>query len=841
MKFLNITILLTLAANLVAANSPLFSAFKENDIKHFLKDRKINTDNFKTYDELSKVAQEEYEKLQSQKSSRSFTVDVSDNDQQQILNLATDPNADLNDIFPHNWDYLTSLTKEKTEDDSSSYYSQLKNWVFESWTLENLKSYLTSNKVKFDKKHATRQDLIDLAKSSYDDVIEKFNVSGVYAGDWLYEGWSIDDIKNWLSEHEIEFDPKATKDQLLDSIKENNYIASLSNIDNKESLLDSLNLPEHHIFDEAGKIKSEFYDTWSYSQLREWLYYHGLITTKPNVDAKDLDLEKLKTLARSHENYLISDIKGWIDSSKKKADPYLSKKPENWKSKLDGFINSSFLVGIDNWSKDRLKQFLKVRNVKFSQFSTKRQLIELVKSSKNIPVKYNQSIGVPASWFFENWSTESLRNWVQEKGESIDGSRQDLYNSINNYYKNIDLNPSKSIKEQTKFYKPDLDEFKLKLQDSHEKTKGKLNEKNRIADETILAAYSLGLEYYNQASKTIGNKYSENKFELNEALNQAQKSSFDYSKKLIEESKKGKINVQENLESAAKAATDYANDLSVTLVESYTNSKPVVENFFDDSVKYAKGLLAAATGLFYQHKPLAEQAAQGAYGSAKDYINSINNIVNEKYEGVKPSVDAAVSQSKEYADAALKVANDHYNEYQPKVASAYDQANSAAASAYGEYQPKAVEAYSKANAAAASAYDEYKPLVEEAAKNSYESAKKYSNDANQAIQSAYEEYQPKIAEATKNGYDYVLQAYSNADLKSYLKSFGFDNELLNGLNRGQLLKLSQEQSNLFYGNSKTKWDKSIVEVLSDSATGVQQKLGLKSEPTSAWSKFRSYF
>lgn len=851
MKLFSVALIATLAGS-VAANSSPFSTFNDNDIKHFLRDLKVDVDENTPSDKLNEQAQEEFDKLQAEYKNRKFTIDVTDDGQQQILNLATDPNADLSVIFPHNLDYLTN----KDLNPSGDYYSQVKNWIFESWTIDNLKSFLKSNGISYDKT-STRQDLIDSAKSSWDDILEKFQVSGNYAGDWLYQGWSIDDVKNWLKEHDLTYEEDFSREDLLKMVKENNYIASLSNIDNKQSLLDSLKLLERLIFDDAGKIKDDFINEWNYSQLREWLYIHGLIDTKPDVEAKDLDIDKLQKMVKSHENYLVNDIKSWIESTKDHVDPYIGKKSDSWQKTLDNFINSSFLVGIDNWSKDRLKEFLKVRNVKFSQFSTKRQLIELVKSLKNIPVKTQQAIGVPSNWYFDSWSTEAIRQWLQEKGEKVDGSRQELINSIAEYYQSLQENASKSIDEQIKNYKPDLDEYKKSIEESYQATKEKAGETNSIADETLLAAYSISIEHYNQVAKVLKNKYKDNRFEVNDALQKAQQASYEYSQQLINNSKE--IKVKDNIEAAVNAATLYADDLSNQLIETYKIQKPKVEEFIDEAQNYLKYFGNYVNEAFQQHKPKAEQVAQDAYASAqkvandayesaKDYADSANGVLNEKYQEVKPHVDEAVEQLKQYASAA----HQNYIETKPKVAEAYNQANEIAQSAYSqanekaqlaysEYKPKVVDTYNDVNEAAWSAYGEYKPIVEEAARVAYESAQSYGADANEAVQLVYGEYKPKIQDASRKSWDYVLESWSNADLKQYLNSFGFDSNFLNELNRGSLLKLSQEQLKLFYGDSKSKWDKPIVNVFTDASAQLQKKLGLSPKPTSVWDRLRGYF
>lgn len=100
LKYLATTLLLvngTLAANSI-------SSWNLNDVKQFLKDRKVEVDSKLDDDSLMTLASAEYEKL---KNSNKVTIDINDKEQQHLLNLAIDPHSNLNDVLPyHNWDYL---------------------------------------------------------------------------------------------------------------------------------------------------------------------------------------------------------------------------------------------------------------------------------------------------------------------------------------------------------------------------------------------------------------------------------------------------------------------------------------------------------------------------------------------------------------------------------------------------------------------------------------------------------------------------------------------------------------------------------------------------------------
>lgn len=781
MKLSTIFVVVSVAAKYVVGDEAnLFSTFKETDIKNFLKDQNVPFDTDASFKELTKLAEAQYEKLRTSDIEYHINADEVHNEQQSF---STNVKSRLEDIFPSNWDYL--------KHDESKTQSQLKDWIFASWSAANLRSFLKSNGIAFKKKDS-KYDLIQLAKSHWDGLTQKYATSGNYPGDWLYDSWSLDDIKTWLSDNGIDFDPKGSKQSLLLKIKEYNYLASQSILDSQKSLLDSFHLPELNIFKDDGTLDSSFVDTWTYSQLREWLYYHGIIDTKPSAELKGFDLTKLRNLAKSNEKYIQIDVQNWVESAKSTASPYLSKKPSSWDEKIEEIINSTFLVGLERWSKEQLQNFLKVRDVKFSQFATKPQLIKLVQSAKNTPVKAKQEIKVPTNWLYESWSTEALRDWLKEKGLAAEGTRQQLLKTIGSHYDEAKSNSDKFIANQIDNFSPKLSDLEAYLQDSLAATTKKLGEgSNSLGDETLLNAYKASIEFYNDASKVIKEQYQSRKFDLSSALSELQHQSLEYSKQFDQS------DVKEKVAAIAAAATTYANELSDSLVAAYERGLPVVQNYVGETQNFLKYYGDLAVAKLKEQRPKVEEAL----GIAKDLSGEASSQLQDA---------ASVA-----AESAAK-----YGKIAAESGSKYGKIAAESGSVYGKLAGKAAVEYSKAAGKA---------------------AQDYGSDASEAIQNAYSQYQPQVKQAAENGFNYLLQLYSNADLTSYLESFGYSRDFLYSLSRAQLVKLSQAQADLLYGDSSTKWDKSIVDVFHDAADGFQQKLGFKPKPTGVWSKLKSIF
>ncbi|ODV81126.1 uncharacterized protein CANTADRAFT_25374 [Suhomyces tanzawaensis NRRL Y-17324] len=833
MKLNTVLGIATLAAIVAADPDFGLSKWNLNDLKQFLRDRKIDVTDDTTGEELTQLANKEFHKLQNYDK---VAVDVNDKSQQHILQLATDPHASINTVLPyHNWDYLF-LSQESGQ--------TVKDWIFDSWSYNSLKDFLKKNKIKV-KKNTSKQDLVDLAKQKYDEIAKKYEVSGNYPGDWLYQSWSVDDLKSWLTSFDLSFDASEAKESLLEKVKENNYVASLTSSDSKKSLLDSLNLFDKPIFESSGHIKKDFYETWTYSQLREWLYVHGIIDTKPGVYVEELNSEKLKKLVLANEKYLVQDIKSWLDEAKKSANPLLEKAPKAAKNSFDNIINNTFLVGIENWTKEKLREFLKVRDVKASQFLTKNQLIELVRKHKDTPVLPKEASN-SYSWLVDNLSTDKLKNWLSEQGQNVEGTREDLVSGISQYLTSTSA-PRNSFKSQVKNYKPDLDQYKQWLKKNRK-------EAESLSEEAILSTYKVVNQYFDLASEVLSNKYKDAQYSVDDALNEVQKASYEYSLEFLNDYEKNKDSVNEYLESSKIAASDFSTNVANALVKKYQYTKDQAEDALSTSQDHFFGVVNYVQNLFHKNKPVVEKSAAEAYQAGTDYANQAGEAGSQYASQAREHAQSAYeagsqyasqagdtaqsvyTEGSKYASEASKSAQSAYDEYKPVVESKAEEINLAVSENYESATPVIKSKYSEASDAAESAYKEYKPVVEDNAQAAYEAAKEYSNLAGEKAQQAYAESKP-VAQLAWN---YLVDTYNNADLKAYLQSFGFDHDWLSGLSRYQLVRLAREQSHLFYGNSRTKWDKSIVDVLKDSGDDLQKFLRIKHEPT-YWERITGLF
>lgn len=688
-----------------------------NDIKQFLHDRRIKFEPKADEQELKSIANVELEKL---KNRGSIAIDVNDSSNQKILEKATDPNANLNDQLPyHNWDYLFS--KSDGEDSSAE------SWIFESWSADALRRFAKENKIKLDSKTPSKQDLINTIKKSYKSIAESHKSSGFYPGDWLYSSWTLDYLKSWLESYEIEFDPKASKESLIELVKENNYFASSSNKDSKQSLLDSLNLSSKDIFDKAGKIKSEIFDSWSDSQLREWLYYSGIIDTKPDSNSDDYTPEKLKKLAQSSEDSLSSDIKSWYETAKKSANPLIGKGTGS----SDWLTNETFLLGINKWSKERLQDFLRAREIKFSRFTPKKQLIDLVNKNRNTPVTGNSSF----KWLVGGLSTDSFKGWLSEQGQSIEGTRQDWLNTLSGY---IGHAKPQSYKSQTKFYKPDIKQYREYLISNANLSKDKVD---KLSDEAVESTYKVASEYYNEAAKALESTYENSKDSIDDTLQEIQDSAYDYSAQFVNDYENNKKAVANHIDETKKAANEWSQYFIDSLNDAvYETAAPAAAAAVEGSQSFVWGLINNVKNAVWAQKQVADEkidqankgfeatkqtaqykaqraasnirakaaeAAKIASQQAGDAANSATKQANQAYNAAGKSASSAAkvahTQANQAYDAAGKHAANVADAAQKQAGQAYDAAGNHIANAASAVSKQAGEAYDAAGTQVANA------------------------------------------------------------------------------------------------------------------------------------------
>lgn len=172
------------------------------------------------------------------------------------------------------------------EDSVSNSYENVRDWIFDSWTDSQLKTFCDRHNIPVPQPR-TRDNLLKSARENYQTVANKLGETTSYPGNWLYESWSESDLKAWLDERGYSVSQPTTRDKLIASVRRNSRLAS------------------HYMNAAAAAAKQgpsdALFDSWSDSQLKEWADKNGIKV--PQGSKRN----ELIALARKHSAKLTGD------------------------------------------------------------------------------------------------------------------------------------------------------------------------------------------------------------------------------------------------------------------------------------------------------------------------------------------------------------------------------------------------------------------------------------------------------------------------------------------------------------------------------------------------------
>jgi len=156
----------------------------------------------------------------------------------------------------------------QTEDQASDSYSNVQNWILDTWTESQLKAFCDKNGIPAPQPR-TRDSYLKIARENYQTVATKLGETAAYPGDWLYSSWSDSDLKAWCDERGIPVPQPNNRDSLIASVRRNSYVAS-SNFAAYTSSAASAAASATQALSDA------LLDSWSDSQIKEWADKNGI-------------------------------------------------------------------------------------------------------------------------------------------------------------------------------------------------------------------------------------------------------------------------------------------------------------------------------------------------------------------------------------------------------------------------------------------------------------------------------------------------------------------------------------------------------------------------------------
>jgi len=311
----------------------------------------------------------------------------------------------------------------ETEDKAQSAWGSVKDWILDTWTDSQLKSFCDYHGIPVPQPRK-RDTLLEKARSTYQTVAEKAGETAAYPGNWLYETWSESDLKEWLDTHGIPAPQPTTRDKLIASVRRNSRLAYLRMQEQSASAQASAKAAYDSLTD-------KLIDSWSESQLKEFCDKNSISVPQGTK------VNQLRALVRKHRAELLGDTVSATAASAFGA--ATSNVGEGYAQATDAAsqaASDAFNKAINTWSDTRLKAYLDARGVPVPQASKTDELRALVRKNSH------KAMSGWTAWTYDDLSYDTLKNYLASSGneaakkvsEKAGATREDLVKAAHDVY-----------------------------------------------------------------------------------------------------------------------------------------------------------------------------------------------------------------------------------------------------------------------------------------------------------------------------------------------------------------------------------------------------------------------
>ncbi|KFA63910.1 hypothetical protein S40285_03785 [Stachybotrys chlorohalonatus IBT 40285] len=311
----------------------------------------------------------------------------------------------------------------ETEEKSHNAWASVKDWILDSWTESQLKSFCDKHGIPVPQPRH-RDTLLQKARSNYETVAKKVGETTAYPGNWLYESWSESDLKEWLDTHGFPAPQPSTRDKLVASVRRNSRLAYLRGQEQAARASDSAQAT-------YASLTDMVIDAWSESQLKEFADKNSIPVPQGTK------INELRALVRKHRAEILGDN---VASSASSAYGAATSNAQNQYAKASDSASlaaqDAFNQATDTWSESRLKAYLDARGVPVPHGSTKDQL------RANVRKNAHKAASGWTAWTFDDFSYENLKNYLASSGNSAakqaaekkDATRDELLSAAQSAY-----------------------------------------------------------------------------------------------------------------------------------------------------------------------------------------------------------------------------------------------------------------------------------------------------------------------------------------------------------------------------------------------------------------------
>ncbi|KAK6227594.1 hypothetical protein QIS74_01149 [Colletotrichum tabaci] len=415
-------------------------------------------------------------------------------------------------LSDHDVPYPTPADRKDLEKLIESKWNDVVVAPYNLWDTDRLSNYLKAKGLQTEgAAKANKESLLSQVQGTWYETGDQAQSAYLNVKDWILDSWTDSQLKAFADKHSIPVPQPRNRDSILQKAR-----ASYETIAQKAG-------------ETASYPGNWLYETWSESDLKEWLDTHGFpapqVTSRDKLIASVRRNSRLASLkaqeqaasasASAQQAYAtLTDmvIDAWSDSQLKEfADKNGIPVPQGTKTNelkalirkhradflqnnvsgaaasafgaatsnvgsaaskaTDGVSNAAsdaFNAAIGTWSESRLKGYLDARGVPVPQGSKTDELRALVRKNQ-----HKAATGWSA-WTYDDLSTENLRKYlasssdatVKKVAEKKDASRDELVNAAQSAYSSASSAGGASYASVTSYFAQATDSAKSTLFDT---------------------------------------------------------------------------------------------------------------------------------------------------------------------------------------------------------------------------------------------------------------------------------------------------------------------------------------------------------------------------------------
>ncbi|CAG8977879.1 hypothetical protein HYALB_00001756 [Hymenoscyphus albidus] len=383
-------------------------------------------------------------------------------------------------LSDHNVPYPTPADRKDLENIVKENWQSKIATPYNDWEAPQLTSFLKQKGVEAkDAANSNKDSLISQVKSTWYEAEDKAEDAWSSVKDWVFDSWTDSQLKAFADKHGIPVPQPRKRDTLLQTLR-SNYETIVSKAG-----------------ETAAYPGNWLYETWTESDLKEWLDSHGIPAPQPSTRDKliasvrrnariaslrmaETSASASKSAAAAQETLSEKLLEAWSDSQIKEwADKNGIKVPQGSKrnellaiarkhraqlfgdnvsdsaSSAFGAATSkaaneyarasdsaelkaedAFNTAVSTWSQSRLKAYLDARGVPVPQSGKKDELLAAVRLNK-----HKAATGWSA-WTFDTWTIENLKAYLLATGDEaakktankVGATREQLLSAVQDSY-----------------------------------------------------------------------------------------------------------------------------------------------------------------------------------------------------------------------------------------------------------------------------------------------------------------------------------------------------------------------------------------------------------------------